>query len=214
MKIIPSIASANQYNIEKELNRIGSKYYENLHIDIEDGNFVPNITFGLKTIRHIRNNYKLPFSIHLMVNHPENYIDELEKLGCYIIFVHVESCKYLSEIINKIKFLGIKAGIVLNPSSDFKNYKYLFEIIDAIMLMTSEPDFKGEVFNYKILENIENMFDDKKIEFWVDGGVREEHIEFLEKKGVDYAIMGREIFNRKNPEDFIRKINFKDNKLR
>ncbi len=209
MKIVPSIASANQYNIEKELGRIGSRYYENLHIDIEDGNFIPNITFGLKTVRQIRENYKLPFSVHLMVSNPENYIDELKKMDCCIIFIHVESCRYLSEILNKIKSLGIRAGIALNPCSGLKNYRYLLEITDAVMLMTSEPDFKGQIFNPAVLENIEEVFADKKPELWVDGGIREEHLEFLEKKQIDYAVMGREIFDRENPENFLKKINCK-----
>ena len=209
MKILPSIASANQYNIEKELGRIGSRYYENLHIDIEDGNFIPNITFGLKTVRQIRENYKLPFSVHLMVSNPESYIDELQKLGCCIIFIHVESCGYLSELLNKIKSLGIKAGIALNPRSDLKNYKYLFGITDAVMFMTSEPDFRGQIFNPAILEGIEEIIGDKKIELWADGGIKAEHMGFLEKKQINYVVMGREIFDREDPEDFLKKINFK-----
>ncbi len=209
MKILPSIASANQYNIEKELGRIGSRYYENLHIDIEDGNFIPNITFGLKTMKQIRENYKLPFSVHLMVSNPKSYINELQKLGCCIIFIHVESCGYLSEILNKIKSLGIKAGIALNLCSDLKNYKYLFGITDAVMFMTSEPDFKGQIFNPVILEGIEEIIGEKKFELWADGGIKAEHTEFLEKKQIDYVVMGREIFDRENPEDFLKKINFK-----
>ncbi|MCP1225398.1 ribulose-phosphate 3-epimerase [Sebaldella sp. S0638] len=209
MKILPSIASANQYNIEKELGRIGSRYYENLHIDIEDGNFIPNITFGLKTMKQIRENYKLPFSVHLMVSNPESYIDELQKLGCCIIFIHVESCGYLSELLNKIKSLGIKAGIALNPYSDLKNYKYLFGITDAVMFMTSEPDFRGQIFNPAVLEGIEEIIGEKKFELWADGGIKAEHMEFLEKKQIDYVVMGREIFDREDPEDFLKKINFK-----
>ena len=209
MKILPSIASANQYNIEKELDRIGSRYYENLHIDIEDGNFIPNITFGLKTVRQIRENYELPFSVHLMVNNPESYINELQKLKCCIIFVHVESCRYLSEILNKIKALGIKAGIALNPCSDLKNYRYLFDMADAVMFMTSEPDNKGQVFNAAVLENIEEAFRNKNLELWADGGIKEEHLKFLERKQIDYVVMGREIFDRENPEEFLKKMNYK-----
>ena len=209
MKILPSIASASQYNIEKELGRIGSRYYENLHIDIEDGNFIPNITFGLKTVRQIRENYKLPFSVHLMVSNPENYINELKNTDCCIIFIHVESCRYLSEVLNKIKSLGIRAGIALNPCSDLKNHRYLFGITDAVMFMTSEPDFRGQIFNPAVLENIEEALGEKRLELWVDGGVKEEHLEFLKKKQIDYAVMGREIFDRENPEDFLKRINYK-----
>ena len=209
MKILPSIASANQYNIERELGRLGSRYYENLHIDIEDGNFIPNITFGMKTVRQIRENYGLPFSVHLMVNNPENYIDELKELNCSIIFIHVESCRYLSEILNKIKLAGIKAGIALNPCSDLKNYRYLFETADAVMFMTSEPDFLGQVFNPEVLSDTETILKGKNLELWADGGIKEEHLEFLEKKHIDYVVMGREMFNRKNPEDFLKKINCK-----
>lgn len=210
MKIIPSIASADQYNIAKELGRIGSRYYENLHIDIEDGNFIPNITFGLKTIKQIRENYKLPFSVHLMVSNPETYIDELVRLNCCIIFIHVESYRYLSEILNKIKSFGIKAGIALNPQSALKNYGYLSKITDAVMFMTSEPDFTEQIFNPQILENIEEVWvNNEKIELWADGGIKEQHLKFLKKKKIDYAVMGREIFRNENPEGFLKKINSK-----
>ena len=211
MKILPSIASAYQFNLERELERIGNRHYENLHIDIEDGNFIPNITFGLKTVRQIRENFNLPFSVHLMVNNPKDYIDELCNMDCSVIFVHAESTMYLSEVLNKIKSYGIKAGIAFNPVSRPENFKYLFDICDSIMIMTSEPDFEGQVFNPLLLENIENIFPhkDRKIELWVDGGVKETHLELLREKKVDYVIMGREIFDRKDPQEFLKRINTK-----
>lgn len=217
MNIIPSIASANQINIERELNRLG-QCYENLHVDIEDGNFIPNITFGLKTIRAIRGMCVKPFSVHLMVNEPEFYIDRLADLNCSHIFIHVEGIKYLRKLINKIKKLNIKAGIALNPISNIEDYKYLFKDIDAVLFMTSEPDDAGEYFNGNILEKIPDILSEKGIELWVDGGVKEEYFSELQKRNIDYVVMGRDIFGRKDPQSFLKAINktelsYKKNKL-
>ena len=93
--------------------------------------------------------------------------------------------------------------------SDLKNYKYLFDTTDAVMFMTSEPDYRGQVFNPSVLEDIEEILGNKKLELWADGGIKETHMEFLEKKQIDYAVMGREIFDRENPEEFLRKTNYK-----
>lgn len=206
MKIIPSIASANQLNIERELERLG-QCYENLHVDIEDGNFIPNITFGLKTIKAIRGRCIKPFSVHLMVNNPDFYIERLAELNCSHMFVHVEGIKYLRKLINKIKFFNIKAGIALNPISNIEDYKYLFKDIDAILFMTSEPDNIGENFNDNILEKISTDLVKSGIELWVDGGIKPKHLNELQRRNIDYVVMGRAIFGSKDPQSFLRIIN-------
>ncbi|MGF7396386.1 ribulose-phosphate 3-epimerase [Thermoanaerobacterium thermosaccharolyticum] len=206
MHLIPSIASANQLDLEGELKRLG-ECYDNLHVDIEDGNFIPNITFGFNTIEALRKISKKPFSVHLLVTNPEFYIDRLAKLKCSHIFVHVESKVYLSEIINKIKSFNIKAGIALNPVSNIINYRYLFNTIDAVMFMTSEPDYENQKFNVEILKNIIDLSQYKNIELWADGGIKEEHLGLLSSKQINYAVMGREIFIKENPDKFLEHYN-------
>lgn len=192
-KLIPSIASANQLFLADELKRLGDQY-ENLHIDIEDGNFVPNITFGMRTIRKLREVSNKPFSVHLMVTNPEDYLTELASLNCSHIFVHVENAMYLLYLLNTIKSYGIKAGLALNPISNLSDYEYLLPNVEAVLYMSSEPDTYGEILNPRVIGKIlpKNSLD---YEIWVDGGVKREHLSLLASKNVDYAVMGRDLFS-------------------
>jgi ribulose-phosphate 3-epimerase len=192
-KLIPSIASANQLCLAEELNRLGDRY-ENLHVDIEDGNFVPNITFGMRTLRELREASSKPFSVHLMVTNPEDYLAELASLNCSHIFVHVENAMYLLFLINTIKSYGIKPGLALNPISNLRDYEYLLPAVEAVLYMCTEPDTYGDILNLRVIEKIlpKNSL---AYEIWVDGGIKREHLSLLASKDVDYAVMGRDLFN-------------------
>jgi ribulose-phosphate 3-epimerase len=189
VRISPSVASCNQVRIEEEIYRIQDQYSD-LHIDIEDGNFTPNITFGLKMLRAIRNVTELPFSVHLMVTNPEQYIDELAQLNCSYIFVHAESSMYLKRILHAIRSKGIKAGIALNPCSDIKNYEYLTDDFDAVLYMTSEMDGQGERFQKRVLDKMQPI---KDKEIWVDGGINAQNMNDLPNY-IDVMVMGRAVF--------------------
>lgn len=195
MKLIPSIASSNILRIEEELKQVESKF-ECLHIDIEDGNFVPNITFGLKMVHKIREVSSLPFCVHLMVMNPEDYINQLTELGCTHIFVHAESTQYLSRCLYLIKKNGIKAGLAWNPGTDIERFKYLFDESDALLLMTSEPDYQGELFRESLLDRFQLL---RKYggEIWADGGIGRYEIEMLREVGVTHCVCGRYIFDQK-----------------
>jgi ribulose-phosphate 3-epimerase len=203
-KIIPSIASANQIFLAKELQRLGDQY-ENLHIDIEDGNFVPNITFGLRTIKKLREASSKPFSVHLMVTNPEDYFVDLASLNCSHIFIHVENAMYLLKMINTIKKLGIKAGLALNPISNISDFEYLLPDIDAVLYMSSEPDTYGDIINLRVIDKIMQK-KELEYEIWVDGGIKIEHLPLLSEKNVDYAVMGRDLFNN-NPAAILNQFN-------
>lgn len=200
MRISPSIASANLANIEKEIEKIGNQY-DSLHIDIEDGNFVQNITFGLNTVKAIRKLTDKPFSAHLMVTKPEDYIDELIKLNCSHIFIHGECSMYLKRFFYKIRENKIKAGLALNPLSNINDYKHLFDDIDAVLYLTSEVDGHGEKFQSLVLEKIKYL---DNIETWIDGGVNFSNIHLLPTH-TSYVVMGRGIFNHKNAREIIAK---------
>lgn len=207
IKVVPSIASSNLINIESELMRIGNNY-ENLHIDIEDGNFIPNITFGISMIKSIRSIIDKPFSVHLMVSDPSQYLNDLFELNCSHIFIHVENQLYLREYLNKIRNSNIKAGIALNPISRIDDYEYLMEDVDCILYLTSEPDGRNQVFNKKVVDKIKTY---PEIEVWVDGGVKLDMLVDLERQGVISVVLGRELFQNANPSDLLKKINSDNN---
>jgi ribulose-phosphate 3-epimerase len=196
MKISPSIASANPLRLEEEIQKIHKGSFLDLHIDIEDGNFIPNITFGLKTIHAIRTITNLPFSFHLMVKNPFAYINTLCDLKPSIIFAHVESLPYPSEFVNMVKSKGVKVGLAFNPQTQLQPFTYLFNQLDGILIMTSEPDGKSQMFIPTMLEKVRTVKgEDIPLEIWVDGGVTKDRLKDLEIKGVTHCVMGRAVFN-------------------
>lgn len=205
MKIIPSIASANQTAIAEELRRLGEVPL--LHIDIEDGNFVPNITFGLKTIRQIRAITSIPFDTHLMVTNPEDYIDPLHELGAISICFHWEATEYPLKLLGRIRSLGMNAGIAFNVKTDVDCLKYCKDDLDFVLLMTSEPDGMGECFRPAVIDKLKKAKDllrGKAIT--IDGGLGENELKAC--RGLyDRAIVGRAVFSSDHPEKTIEQLN-------
>lgn len=194
MRISPSIASSNLLNVEAELKKL--KDYTDIHIDIEDGNFVPNITFGKKMVSLLEKATTLPFSVHLMVKNPVEYIEFFAQMRCDIVFIHVECTQYILRWLHLIRQYGMRAGIALNPVTAIEPYRYLFEKCDSILLMTSEPDGEGEKFLSNLLPKIEQVRKIYQGELWCDGGIDLKRLELLEKMGVDVCVMGRAIFTK------------------
>lgn len=197
INISPSIASSNLLDIKNEIKKVENSNSYTLHVDIEDGNFVPNITFGIKLINMIREQTKMNISYHLMVTNPLFWIYELPLKDNDIVFAHVESYQYPKYIINSIKEMRANAGIVFNPATNIEQYKYLASICENIMIMTSEPDKDGEYF---IDEMIDKILIAKKLKFkniWVDGGINGNRIETLNKIGASYFVVGRYFFEQR-----------------
>ena len=195
INISPSIASSNLLNIKNEIKKAEDFNSYTLHMDIEDGNFVPNITFGMKLINMIRKQTKMNISYHLMVTNPLFWIYELPLRDNDIVFAHVESYQYPKYIVNSIKNRGANAGIVFNPATNIEQYKYLVSVCENIMIMTSEPDKDGEYF---IDDMTNKILIAQKLQFkniWVDGGIDENRIETLNKMGVYNFVVGRYFFN-------------------
>ncbi|WP_449537927.1 ribulose-phosphate 3-epimerase [Ferdinandcohnia sp. Marseille-Q9671] len=195
MKISPSIASANQLQLGHEVMKI-QDHYDDLHIDIEDGNFIPNITFGLKTIQSLRSVTTLPFSFHLMVTNPYEYIEQIKDLSPSIIFAHIESLPYPSDFLARVKKANLRCGLAFNPITPIEPYLYLLKQLDAVLIMTSEPDGQGQLFNKEMVEKVRKVAKNHKFqgEIWVDGGVKYEHLPFLDEAGATHAVMGRAVF--------------------
>jgi len=194
LKILPSLASANQMKLGEEIARI--RDFKHLHFDIEDGNFVANITFGLKTIKSAMAQCgAIICDAHLMVTKPEDYIDELIALGFKAIAVHWEGLAYPMKLINKVKQQGVRVGLALNPRTAITEIVSYLPDIDYVLLMASEPDNEGELFQYRIYEKIEQLRQvDKEITVVVDGGIKPEMLRGLEAGGVNEVVLGRCLF--------------------
>ncbi|OUM96520.1 MAG: hypothetical protein BAA02_02425 [Paenibacillaceae bacterium ZCTH02-B3] len=195
MIISPSIASADPLNLEAAAATVSAGPYTDLHVDIEDGNFIPNITFGLKTVRELRKKTRLPFSFHLMVTRPYRLAEQIADLGPSIVFGHVEALDYPLDFIRFVRRLGVPCGLAFNPKTPVEPYLYALEAADGALIMTSEPDGRGQQFLPAMLQKAEKL---KTLALpgglWADGGITPDRFGQLEEAGVTHAVMGRAIF--------------------
>lgn len=209
LNISPSIASANQINLETTVRRLENMKIDNLHIDIEDGNFIPNITFGLRTIEDLREITNIPFSVHIMGYHPENYLHDLAEIGVDSITVNIEACNYPRKILNMIKSLNIRAGFAINPKTPIEQILYMKDDIDIIVIMTAEPDCCGQLFIREMLNKVEKLsrINHRKFKIWTDGGISKAELSDIYNAGADTVVLGREVFKNGKIEENIKSIN-------
>lgn len=199
IKIIPSLASANQLFLAMEIDRI--KEQGRLHIDIEDGNFIPNITFGIKTVKMVASYAQIVLDAHLLVTNPENYIDDLINCGVKDIVFHIEATSYPAALLNKIRRLGGKAGLAMNLKVNVSELFPYIDYLDYVLLMTSEPDDFEQKFNPRVVNRIIDIRQmlPKKISVMVDGGIGGQELTEVVQAGADIVIMGRALWNASDP---------------
>ena len=203
IKIAPSILSADFTNLEKEILNIQKAGADILHLDIMDGHFVPNLTFGLPLIKQIKQLCRIPVDVHLMVKNPELYLKELGKWKIEYVSIHQETVIHLHRQISILKSLGIKAGIALNPATPVETVFSIIQEIDYVLLMSVNPGFGGQqllplVYNkIKKLKAYSNEFNSNlKIE--VDGGINNLNVRKLIELGADIIVAGSYIFENKD----------------
>ncbi len=208
--IAPSILSADFLHLADEIDAICEAKADFVHIDVMDGLFVPNLTFGPFIIKQIKSISNIPLDVHLMIENPENWIDKYIQAGAEILSVHLEAAHHLNRTINKIKELKTKACVSINPSTPPQNLEYVLEMLDMVLVMSVNPGFGGQ----KYIDNT-----DRKIEWLnnerikmgynylieVDGGVNENNINRLSKLGVDVFVAGSAIFSKTNYKEIIEK---------
>lgn len=205
IKILPSIASANQLCIADEMKKIeGTRW---LHIDVEDGSYIPNITFGMKMVRSICNAGGFEYDAHLLVTDPGAYIEELNGCGVSRIAFHLDAVPYPLKLLNRIRTYGMKAGVALNFKQPVRDVLLFAPSLDYVIVMTSEPDGNGCLFYPPILEKVREArrLLPKPVEVWVDGGIGEAYLEELGAIGVDGAVLGRAVWEAPDPAGQIKR---------
>lgn len=212
VKVAPSILSADFSDHRNEMNKVTEAGADWLHVDVMDGNFVPNLTIGMPVVKSIKPHAKIPLDVHLMIEKPERYIEEFVKAGSDYLTLHVESTTVLKESLIKIKTLGCKAGITLRPRTSVEEIRNFLPLVDLVLVMTVEPGFGGQSFMTEQVEKI------KKLARWrselnlnylieVDGGVDAKTSIVCREAGADVLVAGSAVFKgKKTVENYKRNI--------
>ncbi|TJX65695.1 ribulose-phosphate 3-epimerase [Soehngenia saccharolytica] len=199
-KISPSILSADFLKLKEEIQDITAGGADFIHLDVMDGNYVPNITFGMPIIKSIKKISSIPLDVHLMIDKPERYIDNFIDAGADILTIHAEATTHLHRTIQLIKSKGIKAGVSLNPATPLDILEYIFDELDLILLMSVNPGFGGQSFIKPVERKIEALknrisTDYPNILIEVDGGIKLDNAKHIANLGADILVIGSDIFS-------------------
>lgn len=208
MKIAPSILSADFANLQRDIEFVEKHGADYIHVDVMDGQFVPNITFGPAVVQAIRPITKLPLDVHLMIVNPERFIHEFAKAGADIIGVHIEATPHLHRAIQMIKAEDVKAEVVINPGTPVEAIKYVLPLVDQILVMTVNPGFGGQSFLPEMADKIRELAKLKEqygyhYDIEVDGGIDDQTIRVCVEAGANVFVAGSYIYGAQHPEERI-----------
>jgi ribulose-phosphate 3-epimerase len=206
--IAPSILAADFANLEREVNMINKSEADWVHVDIMDGVFVPNISMGLPVTEAINRHAKKPLDVHLMIVHPERYVEAFHKAGASIVSVHAEACHHLHRVVQLIRSLGAKAGVALNPHTPVTVLENILMDIDLVCLMAVNPGYGGQKLiehTYVKVKQLRTLIDDSgsKALIEVDGGVNLNNATALVDAGADVLVAGNFVFSSAHPTEVI-----------
>lgn len=209
--IAPSLLAANFLALEKECEMINESEAQWLHLDVMDGRFVPNISFGFPVIELVTKANKKVNDVHLMIVEPEKYVEAFKAAGADIISVHIEACPHLHRNIEQIKSLGMQAGVAVNPHTPIALLTDIIADVDLVNLMSVNPGFGGQKFipyTLNKIRELRNLIDDRglNVKIEIDGGVTVENAASILEAGADVLVVGSTVFRSKDPKETIRKL--------
>ncbi len=202
--ISPSILAADFANLQKEVEMLNSSKADFIHVDIMDGVFVPNISFGIPVTEAIHRHAKKPLDVHLMIVDPDKYLEQFRSAGAEVISVHYEACTHLHRTVQAIHDLGAKAGVAINPHTSVDQLIEIIEDVDVVLLMSVNPGFGGQKFienTYSKISRLKDMISAKnlKTQIEIDGGVNANNAAKLIERGADILVAGSFVFSSSDP---------------
>ncbi|OPC25434.1 ribulose-phosphate 3-epimerase [Elizabethkingia meningoseptica] len=209
--IAPSVLSADFGNLQRDIEMINESQADWFHVDVMDGRFVPNISFGFPVMKSIKKHAKKFIDVHLMIVEPEKYVEEFVKEGADLVSVHYEACVHLHRTIHQIKDLGAKAGIVLNPSTPVSVLEDVIADVDLVLLMSVNPGFGGQKFienTYKKIQQTKELIEkyNSRALIEIDGGVNQHNAAKLFEAGANVLVAGNAVFSAENPATMIEEL--------
>jgi ribulose-phosphate 3-epimerase len=207
MKIAPSILSADFAALADDVARVEAAGADQLHVDVMDGRFVPNLTIGPIVVEALRKRTRLPLDVHLMIVEPERYLADFVAAGADLVTVHAEACPHLHRTLGRIRELGARAGVALNPSTHPQALQYVLDDLDLVLVMSVDPGFGGQAFipaAYPKVRHVRTLLGGRPAEVSVDGGVKVEHAGPLARHGASVLVAGSAIFGAGDPAAVVR----------
>ena len=207
MKILaPSVLSADFSRLAEQIQKVEEAGADWLHLDVMDGNFVPNISFGQPVVRAIRAVTSLPLDVHLMIEKPERYLTQFKHAGANLITVHFEACTHIHRTIQEIKSLGCQVGVAINPGTPITVLNEIIQLVDLVLIMSVNPGFGGQTFipnsvqKTKDVKALANKCGNMNLKIEIDGGVSITNAKDLIAAGANVLVAGNFVFNSKNPK--------------
>ncbi len=209
--IAPSVLAADFTRLAEEFAMVNESLADWFHLDVMDGRFVPNITFGMFVVEAMKKMAQKPLDVHLMIVEPERYVEDFRKAGADVISVHYEACPHLHRVVHQIKESGAKAGVALNPHTPVSVLEDLIQDIDLVCMMSVNPGFGGQKFIYQTLPKVRKLREmiiahNASTLIEIDGGVGLQNAESLLQAGADVLVAGNSVFKAKDPTETIRQL--------